>query len=133
MAAAEINGIGFITSCSPSARLRARVPIRSSRALPNGFPAISSRPRPCPPTDPMRPLLLFADVFMPDGGIFLDVVGEEGYALLGIEVNDLDVEGAEPGDAALEGAAFPYDDTSKCELADEAAAVPAGRESGDHG
>jgi len=75
----------------------------------------------------------FADIFVPDGGIFLDVVGEEGDALLGIEVDDFDVEGAEPVDAALEGAAFAYDDARESELADEAAAIPAGREGGDHG
>ena len=75
----------------------------------------------------------FADIFVPDGGIFLDVVGEEGDAVLGIEVDDFDVEGAEPVDAALEGAAFADDDARESELADEAAAVPAGRESGNHG
>ena len=75
----------------------------------------------------------FADVFVPDGGIFLDVVGEKSDTLLGIDVDDFDVEGAEPVDAALEGAAFADDDARESELADEAAAVPAGRESGNHG
>ena len=70
---------------------------------------------------------------MPDGGTFLDVVGEESDALLGIEVDDFDVEGAKPVDAALESAAFADDDARESELADEAAAVPAGRESGNHG
>ncbi len=36
-------------------------------------------------------LRVFADVFVPDGGIFLDVVGEESDAFLGIEVDDFDV------------------------------------------
>ncbi len=76
---------------------------------------------------------LFADVFVPDGGIFFDVSGEEGDAFLRIEVEDFDVEGAEPVDAALEGAGFADDDASESELTDEAAAVPAGRECGDHG
>jgi len=76
---------------------------------------------------------VFSDVFVPDGGIFLDVGGEEGDAFLGVEVEDFDVEGAEPVDAALEVAGFADDDASESELADEAAAVPAGRERGDHG
>ena len=75
----------------------------------------------------------FADVFVPDGGIFLDVGGEEGDAFLGVEVEDFDVEGAEPVDAALEGAGFADDDASESELADEATAIPAGRERSDHG
>ena len=70
---------------------------------------------------------------MPDGGIFLNVGGEEGDAFLGVEVEDFDVEGAEPVDAALEGAGFADDDAGESELANEAAAVPAGRECGDHG
>jgi len=70
---------------------------------------------------------------VPDGGIFFDVSGEEGDAFLGVEVDDFDVEGAEPVDAALEGAGFADHDASESELADEAAAVPAGRERGDHG
>jgi hypothetical protein len=70
---------------------------------------------------------------VPDGGIFFDVGGEEGDALLGVEVDDFDVEGSEPVDAALEGAGFADDDASESELANEAAAVPAGRECGDYG
>ncbi|SRR6266478_9706820 len=94
----------------------------------------SSRKPPGQTTTKSRRLELgFADVFVPDGGIFLDVVGEESDALLGFAVDDFDVEGAEPVDAALEGAAFADDDARESELADEAAAVPAGRESGNHG
>ena len=63
----------------------------------------------------------------------MDVVGQESDALLGIDVDDFDVEGAEPVDAALEGAAFADDDARESELTDKAAAVPAGRKSGNHG
>jgi hypothetical protein len=76
--------------------------------------------------------LVFADVFVPDGGIILDVRGEERNAVCGVEVDDFDVERAEPVDAALEGAGFADDDAGETELTDEAAAIPAGSESGEH-
>ena len=62
--------------------------------------------------------LVLADVFVPDGGIFLDVIGEESDAFLGIEINDFNAEGAEPFDTTLEGAAFADDDASKIKLPD---------------
>ncbi len=69
---------------------------------------------------------------MPDGRILLDVGGEEQNAILRVEIDDFDVESAEPVDAALEGAGFSDNDASKTELPDESAAVPAGSERGDH-
>src|SRR2546430_5303811 len=75
---------------------------------------------------------VLADVFVPDGGIFFDVGGEQGYTFLKVEVENFDVERAEPIDAALESAAFADDDASESELADEAAAIPAGSEGSDH-
>ena len=62
--------------------------------------------------------LVLADVFVPDGGIFLDVIGEERDAFLGIEIDDFKAEGAEPFDTALESAAFADDDASKIKLPD---------------
>ena len=77
--------------------------------------------------------LVLADVFVPEGGIFLDVIGEESRTLLRVEIDDFDVEGAEPVDAAPEIARFTDNDAGKSELANEAAAIPAGSERGDHG
>ena len=70
--------------------------------------------------------LIFADVFVPDGGIFLNIVGKERDTFLGVEVEDFDVERAEPVDAALESTAFADDDASKVKLPNQAAAIPAG-------
>src|SRR5436189_3162663 len=75
---------------------------------------------------------VLADVFVPDGGIFFDVGRQESYTVLGVEVEHFYVERAEPIDAALESAAFADDDASESELADEAAAIPAGSECSDH-
>ncbi len=79
-----------------------------------------------PRNDSSETVLIFADVFVPDGGIFLNIVGKERDTFLGVEVEDFDVERAEPVDAALESAAFADDDASKIKLADQAAAIPAG-------
>lgn len=61
-----------------------------------------------------------------------DETGEQIDAFLAIEVDDVDAVFAEPVDTTLEGAAFADDQCADAELADEAAAVPAGCESGDH-
>lgn len=74
-----------------------------------------------------------ADVFVPNGRVGGDVGGEEGDAFGGVEVDDLDAELAEPVDAAAEVLALADDETAEAELADEAGAVPAGGEGGDHG
>ena len=71
-----------------------------------------------PRNDSSETVLIFADVFVPDGGIFLDVVGEESDAFLGIETDDFNARGAEPFDTALEGAALADDDPSKIKLPD---------------
>jgi hypothetical protein len=71
-------------------------------------------------------VLIFAYVFVPDGGILLNIVGKERDTFLGVEVEDFDVERAEPVDAALESTAFADDDASKIKLANQAAAIPAG-------
>jgi hypothetical protein len=63
-------------------------------------------------------LRILADVFVPDGGIFLDVIGEERDAFLRIQVDDFDAQRAKPVHAALESAAFADDHASKTELAD---------------
>ena len=63
-------------------------------------------------------LRILADVFVPDGGIFLDVVGEERDTFLRIEIDDFDTERAKPFDAALESAAFANDDARKIKLPD---------------
>ena len=77
--------------------------------------------------------LTFADIFVPDFGVVADVGGEELDAFLGVEIEDLDAEGAEPIDASLESAGFADDDAREAELTDEAAAIPAGRKRGNHG
>jgi len=93
--------------------------------------------RPYEKTNPESPLCanrgsFFADVFVPDGRIILDVIGEQSDAFLRVEIDDFNVEGAEPVDAALEGAGFADDDAGKTELANEAAAIPARRERRNH-
>lgn len=72
------------------------------------------------------PGLIFADVFVPDGGIFFDVLGQEGDAFLIVQVDHVHAMFAEPRDATWEILAFTYDQSLEAELADEAAAIPAG-------
>src|SRR5260370_40838779 len=50
----------------------------------------------------------------------------------GVEVDDLDAIFAEPVDAAVEVGGLADDHGGDAELADEAAAIPAGRQGGDH-
>lgn len=76
---------------------------------------------------------LFADVFVPDGGIFLDVIGKERDTFLRIEIDDFDTKRAQPFDAALECPAFADDNARKIELPDQAAAIPARSQRSDHG
>ena len=77
-------------------------------------------------------VLIDADVFVPDGGVGGDVVAHHGDAGEVGEVDDLDAEVAEPVLAAGEVDALAEDDGAEAELADEAGAVPAGGERGDH-
>jgi hypothetical protein len=79
-----------------------------------------------------RRLLLLADVFVPDVGLFGDEFLEEVDALLGVQVDHADTVFDEPVEAAAEADGLADDDRSDLELAHEAAAIPAGGESGDH-
>ena len=76
--------------------------------------------------------LIFADVFVPDVGFFGDEFLEEVDAVLGMEIDHADAVFDEPVEAAAEADGFTDDDSSDLELADEAAAIPAGGEGGDH-
>jgi hypothetical protein len=74
----------------------------------------------------------FADVFVPDGGVGKNVSSEHFRAFRVIEVDDVDAMFAEPVEAAGEVSAFADYQGADVELADEAAAIPAWSESGDH-
>ena len=74
----------------------------------------------------------FADVFVPDGWVFEDEAGEHVGAFLVVEVDDVGAVFAKPVEAAGEVAAFSDDQRADLKLADEAAAIPAGGEGGDH-
>src|SRR5262249_7937670 len=76
--------------------------------------------------------LLFADVLVPDLGVGRDVAGEHVDALARVEIDDLDPVLAEPVDAAWKVDRLPDDDRTDAELADQPAAVPAGRQRRDH-
>ncbi len=80
---------------------------------------------------PAAQRLVFADVLVPDGWIGTNVVRQKVKTFRGIEVDYLDTERAQPVHATLEIAAFADDDFAKTELADEAAAIPAGSKGGD--
>jgi YCII-related domain len=77
-------------------------------------------------------LTVCADVFIPNGGIFLDVVGKERDAFLRIQIDDFDAERTQPFDSALECPAFANHDASKPELPNQTAAIPARSQRGDH-
>src|SRR5206468_131106 len=80
-----------------------------------------------------RPLpSILADVFVPDLGVGRDVAGEEVDALPGVQVDHRHAVLAQPVDPALEGDGLPDDDRPDPELTHQAAAIPAGREGGDH-
>jgi hypothetical protein len=76
--------------------------------------------------------LVLANVLIPDCWIGGDVVGEEVDAFGGVEVDHVDAVLAEPLRAALEGDALADDEGADVELAHEATAVPARRQSGHH-
>jgi hypothetical protein len=79
-----------------------------------------------------RLLTILADVFVPDRGICGDVIGEQADAFVGVQVDDSDTAFAQPIDAAAEVDRLADDDRPDVELADQAAAVPAGSKRGDH-
>src|SRR5215472_9491259 len=76
--------------------------------------------------------LVFADVFFPEFGMAADEASQEIDAFAGVEVNDGDAILAEPLDATLEVDGFADQHGADAKLADEAAAIPAGRKRGDH-
>jgi len=76
--------------------------------------------------------LVDADVFIPNGRIFPDVSGQEIDAFSGMQVDDLDAIFAEPTDATSEINGLADDYGRNAELADQAAAIPTGRQRGDH-
>src|SRR5208282_2226291 len=61
-----------------------------------------------------------------------NVIRHHGNAFLGVEVDNPDAERAQPFDAALEIPSVADHQRAKTELAHKSAAVPAGRERGDH-
>ena len=76
--------------------------------------------------------LVDADVFVPDGGIFADVSGQQIDAIGGMQVDDVDAIFAKPVDAASEVDRFSDDYGRNAELADKPAAIPTRRQCGDH-
>ena len=76
--------------------------------------------------------LVDADIFIPNGGIFADVSGQEIDAIRGMQVDDVDAIFAKPVDAALEVDRFSDDYGRNAELADQTAAIPTRRQCGDH-
>src|SRR5258708_11451930 len=75
--------------------------------------------------------LVDADIFVPNGGIFADVGGQEVDAFGGVEVDDLDAVFAEPVDGPAEIDGFAGDYGVGGELGGEAAASPARAERSD--
>src|SRR5918995_4328411 len=73
-----------------------------------------------------------SDVLVPDLWPLGDEAAQQVDALARVEVDDLDSEPAKPVDPTLEGARLTHDDARDRELADQAAAVPAGSERGRH-
>lgn len=69
---------------------------------------------------------------MPESGIRRNKLREHLNANLAREINDRDLARAEPVEAAREVHRFADDDRANAELANEAAAIPARREGGDH-
>ncbi len=65
-------------------------------------------------------------------GVGLDVVSQELDAFLRVKIDDLYTERAQPIEATLKILALADDKRAKTELANQAAAIPARGESGDH-
>ena len=77
-------------------------------------------------------LRIFTDVFVPNGGIVLNIIGEQTHTVLRVEIGNFDVERAKPINAALKRARFAHDDPRKTELANQATTIPARSKCGDH-
>lgn len=80
-----------------------------------------------------RSLPLFeSDILVPDFRKVAYVCGKEIHAVGGVEVDDLHSQRAQPFDAALKIAAFANDHCAEAKLAHQSAAIPTGREGGNH-
>ena len=77
-------------------------------------------------------MLVDADVLVPKCGIQADEGSEQVDAFLGMQIDNLHTILTEPVDATGEIDGFAHDDGGNGELADQAAAIPARGESGDH-
>jgi hypothetical protein len=69
---------------------------------------------------------------MPNRGIRLNIVGEQRDAFLRPKIYDDYTGLAQPIDAAGKISGLPYDHRRNGKLADQATAIPAGRQRGDH-
>ena len=78
------------------------------------------------------PGLLFSDILVPDFGVLGDVALEEFAALAAVQVDDVDAVFAQPVQSAEERAAFAHYERADAKLPHQSAAIPAGREGGDH-
>src|SRR5580698_701125 len=76
--------------------------------------------------------LLLANVFIPYGGVRANVIREERRAFAGIQVNHVDADRAQPVHTALKIAALADDHGAEAKLAHQPAAIPAGRQGGNH-
>jgi len=76
--------------------------------------------------------LLLANVFIPYGGVCANVIREERRAFAGIQVNHVDADRAQPVHTALKIAAFADNHSAEAKLAHQPAAIPAGRQGGNH-
>jgi biotin carboxylase len=75
---------------------------------------------------------LYADVFMPDFGMGGNVVREHLDAIFGVQVDDVSAILLQPIDAAVKIYGLADNYCPDAELADQATAIPAGRERGNH-
>ena len=78
------------------------------------------------------PGLFFADILVPDFGVLGDVAFEEFAAFAAVQIDDFDAVFAQPVQSAGEGAALADDERADAKLPHQSAAIPAGREGGDH-
>src|SRR5688572_1733303 len=81
----------------------------------------------CVLTEPERDSLL-PDVFIPHFGIFSDVIGQHSYALLRLQINNLDPVSSQPLNASGKILRLSHDHHADLELTDQTAAIPAGSE-----
>jgi hypothetical protein len=75
---------------------------------------------------------LFANIFMPHFRVRRDEFFQQLAAIPVIEIDDLDTVGAEPLQAAGEGAALAHNHSTDAKLPHQPAAVPTGSQRGNH-